>query len=69
MYSIDKTNENILFKFSNKNVEGATHIISACPNFRKNQYHHDKAAKRHDKVAKKIHWPLPKKPHLECDDN
>ena len=69
LYSIDKTSENPLFKFSNKNVEGVTHIISPCPNFGKNQYHHDKVGKRHDKVAKKIHWLLLKKPHLECDDN
>ena len=69
MYSVDKTSENPLFKFSNKNVEGVTHIMSACPNFGKNQYHHDKVGKRHDKVGKKIHWLLPKKPHLECDDN
>ena len=47
----------------NKNVESVTHIINACPNLEKNQYR-----KRHDKVAKKIHWLLCKKFHLEFND-
>ena len=62
-YSIDKTSENPLCKLCNENIESFTHIISACPKLAKNQYR-----KKHDKVAKKIHWLLFKKFNLECYD-
>ena len=50
-YNINKTSKTPRYRLCNENVESVTHIISACPNLAKNQYQ-----KRHDKVAKKIHW-------------
>ena len=60
-YSNDKTNETPRCRLCNENVEDITHITS--PSLAKNQYR-----KRHDKVAKKIHWLLCNKFHLECND-
>ena len=62
-YSIDKTSETPRCRSCNKDAEIVTHIINACPNLAKNQYR-----KRYYKVAKKIHWLLCKKFHLECND-
>ena len=62
-YSIERTSETPLCRLCNENVERVIHIISACPNLAKNQYR-----KRHNKVAKKIHWLLRKKFQLECND-
>ena len=61
-YSIDKTSETPLWRLCNQNVGSVKHI-SACPNLAKNQYR-----KKRDKVAKKIHWLLSKKFHLECNN-
>ena len=46
-----------------KTSESITHIINACPNLAKKQYR-----KRHETVAKKTHWLICKKFHLECND-
>ena len=62
-HSIDKTSETPRCRLWNENIASVTHIISACPNLAKNQYR-----KRHDKVAKKIHWLLCKNFHLEYND-
>ena len=62
-YSIDKTSETPRCRLYSENVKTVTHIISACPNLGKNRYQ-----KRRDKVAKKTHWLLYNKFHLECND-
>ena len=60
-YNIKKTSETPCFWLCKENVESVTHKISVCLTLANNQYR-----KRHDKVAKKIHWLLCKKFHLEC---
>ena len=59
-YHIDKSIDNPLCRMCRKRGESVQHIISECEKLAQKEY-----KRRHDNVAKKIHWELCKKIGLE----
>ena len=59
-YHIDKSIDNPLCRMCVKRGESVQHIISECEKLAQKEY-----KRRHDNVAKKIHWELCKKSELE----
>ena len=59
-YQIDKTSESPLCRLCGKKGETVQHLISGCEKLAQKEY-----KRRHDTVAKKIHWDLCKKNGLE----
>ena len=61
--AIDGTNISSKCRKCNVKEETINHIVSECPALAQNQY-----KKRHDSVAKTLHWSLCKKYQLTCSD-
>ena len=59
-HHIDKSTDDLLCRMCGKRGESVQHIISECEKLAQKEY-----KKRHDNVAKKIHWELCKKNGLE----
>ena len=59
-YHIDKTSERHLCRLCGKKGESVQHITSGCEKLAQKQN-----KKRHDNVAKKVHWDIYKKSGLE----
>ena len=59
-HHIDKSIDNPLWRMCGKRGESVQHIISECEKLAQKEY-----KRRHDNVAKKIHWELCKKNALE----
>ena len=59
-YQIDKTSDSPLCRLCGKKGESVQHLISGCEKLAQKEY-----KRRHDTVAKKIHWDLCKKNGLE----
>ena len=59
-YHIDKTSESPLRRLCGKKGESVQHITSGCEKLAQKQN-----KKRHDNVAKKVHWDIYKKSGLE----
>ena len=62
-YHIDKTAENPLCRLCGQKGESVQHIVSACGKLAQKEY-----KRRHDNVARKIHWDICKKRGLECSE-
>ena len=62
-YHIDKTVESPLCRLCGQKGESVQHIISACEKLAQKEY-----KRRHDNVARKIHWDISRKNGLECKD-
>ena len=59
-YHIDKTSESPLCRLCGKKGESVQHITSGCEKLAQKEY-----KRRHDNVAKKVHWDISKKNGLE----
>ena len=59
-YHIDKTIESLLCRFCGKKGKSLQHIKSGCEKLAQKEY-----KRRHDNVAKKVHWDICKKSRLE----
>ena len=59
-YHIDKTSENPLCRLCGKKGESVQHITNECEKLAQREY-----KRRHDNVAKKVHWDICKKNELE----
>ena len=59
-YHIDKTSECPLCRMCGKKGESVQHITSGCEKLAQKEY-----KRRHDNVAKKVHWDICKKNRLE----
>ena len=59
-YHIDKTSESLLCRFCGKKGKSLQHIKSGCEKLAQKEY-----KRRHDNVAKKVHWDICKKNRLE----
>ena len=62
-HHIDRSIENPLCRMCGKRGESVQHIISECEKLAQKEY-----KRRHDNVAKRIHWELCKKHALECKE-
>ena len=62
-YHIDKTAESPLCRLCGKAGESIQHIVSACGKLAQKEY-----KRRHDNVARKIHWDICKEKGLECSE-
>ena len=58
--NIDKTSESPLCRLCGKKGESVKHLTSGCEKLAQNEY-----KRRHDNVAKKVHWDICKKNGLE----
>ena len=59
-YHIDKTSESPLCRLCGKKGEGVQHITNGCEKFTQKEH-----KRRHDNVAKKVHWDICKNNGLE----
>ena len=59
-YHIDKSSESPLCRLCGKKGESVQHITSGCEKLTQKEY-----KRRHDNVAKKVHWDICKKNRLE----
>ena len=59
-YHIDRTNERPLPRLRGKKGESVQHITSGCEKLTQKEY-----KRRHDNVAKTVHWDICKKNRLE----
>ena len=59
-YQIDKTSEHPLCRLCGRKCESVQHITRGCEKLAQKEYN-----RRHDNVAKKIHWDICKKNRLE----
>ena len=59
-YQIDKTSEHPLSRLCGRKCESVQHITRGCEKLAQKEYN-----RRHDNVAKKIHWDICKKNRLE----
>ena len=59
-HHIDKTSESPLCRLYGKKGKSVQHLVSGCEKLAQKKY-----KKRHDNVAKKVHWDLCKKNVLE----
>ena len=61
---IDRTSESAWCRLCGRKGESVQHLVSACEKLAHREY-----KRRHDNVAKKVHWDLCKKNGLECTEN
>ena len=59
-YHIDKTSDSPMCRLCGKKGESVQHVISGCEKLAQKEY-----KRRHDNVAKKVHWDICKKNGLE----
>ena len=62
-HRIDKVKDSPLCRLCGKRGETVQHIISECEKLAQREY-----KRRHDKVAKKVHWDLCVRSGLECSE-
>ena len=62
-YHIDRTSESPLCRLCGKRGESVQHLVSGCEKLAQKKY-----KRRHDNVAKKVHWDLCKKKKLDCKE-
>ena len=62
-HRIDRTSESPLCRLCGTKSESVQHLVSGCEKLAQKEY-----KRRHDNVAKKVHWDLCKKNGLECTD-
>ena len=62
-HHIDRTSESPLCRLCGTKSESVQHLVSGCEKLAQKEY-----KRRHDNVAKKVHWDLCKKNGLECTD-
>ena len=62
-YHIDKTSESPLCRLCEKKGENVQHITSGCEKLAQKEY-----KRRHDNIAKKVHWDICKKSGLEHNE-
>ena len=59
-YHIDKTSDSSLYRLCREKGETVQHITSGCEKLAQKEY-----KRRHDNVAKKVHWDICKKNGLK----
>ena len=62
-YHIDRTSESLLCRLCGKRGESVQLLVSGCAKLAQKEY-----KRRHDNVAKKVHWDLCKKNKLDCEE-
>ena len=62
-YHIDRTSESPLSRLCGKRGESVQYLVSGCEKLAQKEY-----KRRHDNVAKKVHWDLCKKYKLDCKE-
>ena len=62
-HRIDRTSESPLYRLFGTKSESVQHLVSGCEKLAQKEY-----KRRHDNVAKKVHWDLCKKNGLERTD-
>ena len=62
-YHIDRTSESPLCRLCGKRSESVQHLVSGCEKLAQKEY-----KRRHDNVAKKVHWDICKKNKLDCKE-
>ena len=60
---VDRTSESPLCRLCGTKSESVQHLVSGCEKLAQKEY-----KRRHDNVAKKVHWDLCKKNGLECTE-